>query len=141
MLKINRFAMMGLSIVSLGASLATSQLKAEAYTTYHSVPHALRGYYISESANDSMKITQHMVVDGSPLADSYHYHVRKVNYSNHIYHLHSYIDLGGRTYFTLKINHYARTKIKSGSAYYHRVSKAKYYHFLNHFNPEYNYDD
>lgn len=140
-MKTKQYIMMSLTIPSLGAGLAISQSKAEAYATYHSVPHAIRGYYISEAANDAMKISQHSVTDGSPLTDSYHYHVTRVTYSHHVYHLHSYIDLGGRSYFTLKLNHYAKTKIKSGSGYYHKVSKARYHYFLNHWNPQHHYDN
>ncbi|MCH5463230.1 hypothetical protein HC026_12070 [Lactobacillus sp. LC28-10] len=129
----------GLIGLSFGVGFAATQTKAEAYSTYKSIPHALRGYYISYRDNDSLKISQHMVVGGSPLADSYSYHVTKVNYSHHIYHIHSYMELGSRSYYTLKLNHYAKAKIKSGNAHYQKVSKARYYYFLNHFNPDYTY--
>lgn len=129
------------ALLTFGIVLTTNSVSAEAYASYKSVPRAIRGYYISESANDSLKITQHAVTDGSPLADSYFYRVTKVNYSRHVYHIHSYIDLGGRSYFTLRVTHYAKNKLKSGSAYFHKVSYARYHYFLNHWNPEYDYDD
>lgn len=140
-MKLKDYVSLGVTVLSLIAGLAATQTNAEAYTKYNSIPRALRGYYISYPANDSLKITQHAVVGGSPLADSYFYHVTKVNYNRHIYHIHTYMEMGGRSYFTLKLNHYAKTKIKSSGAYYHKVSKAKYYHFLNNFNPDYIYSD
>lgn len=127
--------------VSLGFGMLVSQENASAFTTYHSIPRALRGYYISRPANDSLKITQHQIVEGSPLADSYSYRVTKVNYSKHHYHVHSYIDLGGRSYFTLKLNHYAKNKIQSGHAKFNKVKKTTYSYFLNHWNSEYDYGD
>lgn len=131
--------LLGIAALSFSTGLIVNQTNAEAYTKYKSIPHALRGYYISYRANDSLRISQHMVVGGSPLADSYSYHVTKVNYSHHIYHIHSYMELGSRSYYTLKLNHYSKNKIRMGNGYYKKVSKAKYHYFLNHFNPDYTY--
>lgn len=131
-MKLTKFVLVGIGMVSFGLSMQTNVTDASAYTTYRSIPRAIRGYYISPSANDSLKITQHRVAEAWPLADMNTYSVTKVNYTRHKYHVHCYIDLGGKIYFTLRLNHYAKNKIKSGSGYFYKVSKASYHYFLTH---------
>lgn len=134
-MKLSKYVLLGVTALSLGADLAATQTTASAYTTYKSVPRAMRGYYISQTGNTALTITQHQVVEAIPQADWYTYHVTSVSYSNHYYHIHAYMDMGKRYHFNLKLHHYAKNKLTSGGYTYQKVKASTCSYFLNHYNP------
>ncbi|GHP12703.1 hypothetical protein YK48G_01280 [Lentilactobacillus fungorum] len=79
------------------------------------------------------KITRGYVSEGGPQADIYSYKVLRVNQSGHNYRIHSKFTLGNTTYFTLKIRHVSKNKLKfKGMPILHKVSKSHYYWYANH---------
>lgn len=138
-MKLKNIVIASVATLSFGAALTMTSKSVSAYSSYKSIPTAIRGYYISKPGNDSLKITKHAIVSGSPLADSYFYRVTKVNRSGHKYHVHAHITLGNTTYFTMKLSHYKKNKIYSAGYTYTKTSKAKYHYFSNHFNHAYGY--
>lgn len=134
-MKIKSYVSMGVAALSLGVGLAATHTTANAYTTYKSVPRAMRGYYISRPGNTALTITRHKVVEAIPQADWYNYHVTSVSYSKHYYHIHSYMDMGKRYHFNLKLHHYAKNKLTTGGYTYHKVKASTCSYFLNHYNP------
>lgn len=123
--------LLGVSVLSFGGALTFSSTTAHAYTTYRTVPRAIRGYYIGNRY--MAKITAHTVSEGSPQADMYAYKVLRVNKSGHNYRIHSKFTLGNTSYFTLKIRHVSKYKLKfKGMPLLHKVSKSHFWWYGNH---------
>ncbi|GAW99695.1 hypothetical protein [Secundilactobacillus mixtipabuli] len=129
-MKLKNYVLLGAAGLALGVSVPLKQSTAKA-STYHSVPSSLRGYYIS-SSNRAFWITKYTVHDVIPQADGYGMHVTKVTRSGHTYRVHTYIDMGGRSYVTYKLNRYAHNKFKYAGKYFHKVSKSHYYYYVSH---------
>lgn len=127
-MKLCNYVLLGAASFALGVGIPATQASA---STYHSMPTSLRGYYIS-NGNLAFWITKHTLHDVIPQADGYGMHVYKVTRSGHTYRVHTYIDMGGRSYATYKLNRYAHNKFKYAGKYFYKVSKSHYYYYVNH---------
>lgn len=135
-MKLNKCVLLGITTLSFGTGLAVTQTNAEAYTSYKSIPHAIRGYYISRPGNQALILTRHHVRNSIPQSDSYVSNVTSVNYSNHNYHIHSYENLGKIYRGTDKLHFYAKGKFTFDGYAYHKVKASTCGYFLNHYNPD-----
>lgn len=134
-MKIKSYVSMGVAALSLGVGLAATHTTANAYTTYKSVPRAMRGYYISRPGNLALTITQHSIMTAIPQADFYKYHVTSVSYSKHYYHIHAYINYGRKIRTVFKLHHYSKYRLTSDGYKYSKVKAKTISYFLNHPNP------
>lgn len=134
-MKVRTLITTALATTVLGVGVAGLATTAEAYSTTSYVPRAIRGYYISRTGNTALTITRHKIVEAIPQADWYNYHVASVSYSNHYYHIHTYMDMGKRYHFNLKLRHYAKNKLTTGGYTYQKVKASTCSYFLNHYNP------
>lgn len=129
-MKLKRSIILGVTALSFWGAIALTPTTAQAYSTYRSVPRAIRGYYIG---NDRISmITGHRIVYGMPQADAYSYKVTRVNRSGHFYHIHAFMYYGQRVNMNFKISHTSKYKIRVGNVHMHKVSKSSYYWYANH---------
>lgn len=127
-MKFKHYMLAGVTALSLGMFVNASPASAK---TYKSVPHAVRGYYISKSGKEALAISGKHVVEAYPRADAYSWKVTKVKYSNHKYHIRAYLNMGGKVYTTYKLKHYAHNRLSAGGYSFQKVSKHTYSKFLN----------
>lgn len=127
-MKFKHYIVAGLTALSFGMIVDTSPASAK---TYRSVPHAIKGYYISKSAHEALAISKKHVIEAYPWADAYSYRVTRVKRSGHKYHIRGYMRMGGKYYATFKIKKHAHHRITAGRYSFKKVSKHSYYKFLN----------
>ena len=132
-MKLKHYVLTGL--VALSFTGLSGVTDANAKTTYQSVPHAIRGYYISESGNLGLMITAHRIVEAIPAADAETTTITHVNKSGHKYAIHGYSYMGKKYYNTVRLSHFKKNKLYGSyvHATFTKTNKYNYYDFLNPF--------
>ena len=129
-MKIKKSILLGVTALSFGTTVASATTTAQAYSTYRTIPRAIRGYYIGH--HRISMITGHRIVYGLPQADAYSYRVTSVTRKGHYYRIHTYLRMPNRINITFKVKHTSRYKLRIDQDHLDKVSKSLYYWYANH---------